>query len=575
MHKRNYWIIPLSFAIVADVMAQDALNYQLLYMQRLQDLQDALKSRPVTLPPTFQAFQNAMMQVGVKFWTTVWENPAHMLDAQQRYLEMLRAPSANDNHYDRYFKSDLWQSDPYFKWLKDIYIKTAEWMIETIEEEALGFDEEERKKLLFLTRQIVEGMNPRNFPLTNPDILKEAVETNGENFLRGLDNLIKDIRRGTVSMTDDTAFTPGKNVAATKGHVIYQNKMMELLYFPANAETAFKEPLVIIPPWINKYYILDLTPDNSMIKWLTEQGHHVFCISWANPDETYRDVAFKDYMHDGALKAIEIANTMAGTHKANVIGYCIGGTLLAMTLAWLEGKKKKSPVQSATFLTTLLDFEKAGDLRVFIDKDQIQSLNQTLMKTGVMDGKSMSMTFSLLRASDLIWSFVINNYLMGKDPVPFDLLYWNSDSTNLPAAMHCDYLQSMYLDNLLPLGEYTLDGVKLDLAKVQTPAYFLSTCDDHIAPWEATKDGAELLGGDVTFVLGGSGHIAGVINPPHKNKYGFEVDGKSHKGSWWPHWQEWVMRQNGKASKIDATVLTHSSYKTMGTAPGTYVLKKI
>ena len=556
-------------------MSQDLMHYQLLYIQRLQKLQEALKSKQYDAPPALGAFQQSMVQVGMKFWANVWENPNHMLDAHQRYLEMLRSPSVNDNNYKRYFKSDFWQSDPYFKWLKDVYIKTSEWMIETIEEEALGFDEEERKKLLFLTRQIIEGMNPRNFPLTNPDILKEALETKGENFLRGLDNLIKDVKRGSVSMTDDKAFTPGENVANTPGHVIYQNKMMELLYYPANADKAYKEPLVIIPPWINKYYILDLTPENSFIKWLTEQGHHVFCISWANPDESYRDVEFKDYMHHGALKSIEIANTMAGTDKANVVGYCIGGTLLAMTQAWLEGKKKKSPIQSATFLTTLLNFEKAGDLRVFIDKDQIQSLNQTLMRTGVMDGKSLSMTFSLLRASDLIWSFVINNYFMGKDPVPFDLLYWNSDSTNLPAAMHCDYLKSMYLDNLLPLKEYKLDGVKIDLSKIKTPAYFLSTQDDHIAPWEATKDGAALLGGETTFVLGGSGHIAGVINPPHKNKYGFEADGKRHDGSWWPHWQDWIQKKNNNPDKNNCKPLKNKNYTPISHAPGTYVLKKI
>ncbi len=557
-------------------MAQDFFNYQFQAMQKMKKLQDVLNNKPLSPTPPIQAFHQSMMQVGMKFWQNAMNNPEHMIEAQRRYFEFLKNPATNDNGYDRYFKSDFWNSTPYYQWLKDIYIKTATWMIETIEEEALGFDKDEKEKLLFLTRQIIEGTNPRNFPLTNPDVIEETLKTNGENFLRGMDNLINDIERGTLSLTDETSFELGKNIAITKGNVIFKNKMMELIHYPANADDVFAEPLVIIPPWINKYYILDLTPENSMIKWLTSQGHNVFCISWANPDESFRDVEFKDYMHDGALKAIEIANTICDTKQANVMGYCIGGTLLAMTMAWLKGKKKSNIIKSATFLTTLLDFEKAGDLRVFIDKDQIQSLNETLMDNGIMDGKSMSLSFSLLRASDLIWSFVINNYFMGRAPVPFDLLYWNGDSTNLPAAMHCDYLQSMYLDNKLAQGEYKLDGVTLDLSKIDTPAYFLSTRDDHIAPFEATKDGACLLGStDKTFVLGGSGHVAGVINPPHKNKYGFEVNGEKYDGSWWSHWQKWIENRNSDKIKKPTKPLIHKDYKKICAAPGEYVLNKI
>ena len=558
-------------------MAQDFLNYQFQIMQRMKKLQDALGDKPMAArTPSLNAFQNSMMQVGLKFWQNVMTDPNHMMDAQKRYFELLKSPVTSDNSYERLFKSEFWNSSPFHQWLKDIYIKTAEWMIETIEEETLGFKGEDKEKLLFLTRQIIEGMNPRNFPFTNPDVVEETLKTNGENILRGMDNFISDIERGTLSITDESAFSLGKNIATTKGHVIYKNKMMELIHFPAQGKTTYKEPLVIIPPWINKYYILDLTPENSFIKWLTEQGHDVFCISWANPDETFRDVGFKDYMHDGALKAIEVANKICDTKQANVIGYCIGGTLLAMTESWLKGKKRQSPIQTATYLTTLLDFEHAGDLKVFIDKDQIETLNTTLIDNGVMDGKSMSLSFSLLRASDLIWSFVINNYFMGKSPVPFDLLHWNSDSTNLPATMHCDYLQSFYLDNILAKGKYKLDGVKLDLSQIDSPSYFLATKDDHIAPWKAIKHGATLLlKGNMTFVLGGSGHVAGVINPPHKEKYGYEVDGKNHSGSWWNHWAEWIVEYNKNKIKSKIKLDNSKDFKVLYDAPGHYVLKKI
>jgi len=552
-------------------MTENLFDYQIQAMHKMKRLNDVLGEKPFRATETLQSFQQSMMQTGMKFLQNMTNNPHHMIEAQQKYLKLLQSPITNNN-YERHFKSDLWTFMPYYQWLKETYIKTAQWMIETIEEEALGFDADEKEKLIFLTRQIIEGMNPRNFPLINPDVVAETRKTNGENFLRGMDNLIKDIERGTMSMTDENAFEIGENIATTQGHVVYKNNMMELLYFPSTAEKSFREPLVIIPPWINKYYILDLAPENSMIEWLTEKGHNVFCISWANPDETFRDIGFKDYMHDGALKAIEVANDICKTNKANVVGYCIGGTLLAMTQAWLEGKKHKSCIHSATYLTTLLDFEKAGDLRVFIDKGQVQTLNDTLMQNGVMDGKSMSLSFSLIRASDLIWSFVINNYFMGRDPVPFDLLYWNSDSTNLPAAMHCDYLQSMYLNNALAKGEYKLDGVTLDLSKIKTPTYYLYTQDDHIAPADACMDSADLLTStNKTIVIGGSGHIAGVINPPHKNKYHYTISGKKHEGSWWTDWQKWLRTNNKPTIKTKKLI----DNQGLESAPGIYVRERI
>jgi len=552
-------------------MDQDFLNTQYLYFQKLQQLQASLQASPMTSTPAIQNFQIGLMQVGMKFWQNMIQNPDHMIEAQQRYMDFLKTRVSNDNHYARYFKSQEWQDHPYFQWLKDIYIKTAEWMIETIEGEALGFDEEERKKLSFLTKQVIEGLNPRNFPLTNPDVIKETLETKGQNFLRGMDNLIKDVRRGTISMTDDTAFQVGETIAATPGTVIYKNHMMELIHYHPTTAKVHAEPIVIIPPWINKYYILDLTPQNSFIKWMVDQGHSVFCISWKNPDESYREISFKDYMHDGALTAIAEAAKIHKGAKVNAIGYCIGGTLLAMTQAWLKGKRKASPLNTATYLTTLLDFEEAGELKIFIDDEQVNSLKHLLIEKGVMDGKSMSLTFSLLRASDLIWSFVINNYFMGRDPVPFDLLYWNGDSTNLPAAMHADYLQSMYLHNALADGNYILDGVTLDLSKINTPSYFFATRDDHIAPWPACQTGSDLIGGDSLFVLGGSGHVAGVINPPHKNKYGYTINGKNYDGSWWTHWNKWIAKNNQKP-KVKPFPIPQNHY---GPAPGQYVLESL
>ena len=556
-------------------MMQDFYNYQFLYMQKLQQLYEAFQNSKNQTSPALESFHQSMMQVGMKFWENVWQNPNHMIEAQQRYLEMLQSPETPHSSYEKYFKSDFWDSMPYYNWIKDIYLKTAEWMIETIEEETLGFSPEEREKLRFITRQWVEGINPRNFPLSNPDVVKEMLETRGENFLKGMDNLIQDVKNGTVSMTDTTAFTVGENIATTKGSVIYRNNLIELIQYAPTTKKVAKEPILIIPPWINKFYILDLTPKNSYIKWLVDQGHTVFCISWVNPDESYRDIGFANYMHDGVLKATEVANTICDTKQLNAIGYCIGGTLLAMTMSWLKGKRKDSPFLTATFLTTLLDFEQAGDLKVFIDKQQIEGLNKALIEKGVMDGKTMSLTFSLLRASDLIYSFIINNYFLGRDPAAFDLLYWNSDSTNLPAKMHCDYLQSFYLENKLAKGTYILDGVELDLTKLETPAYFLSTKDDHIAPWASTKAGADIYGGETQFVLAGSGHIAGVINPPHKNKYGYEIEGQSHGGSWWLHWQRWINKYNYGEPVSPRKHLSNKTYKILDHAPGKYVFDKI
>jgi len=554
----------------------DLFQFQIEYMRKLTHIKTLLDKQANTVnPQSIQAFQNSMMEVGMKFFQNITQNPQHFMDAQAQFLNNFNDTKAKTSGYSRYFKSDMWNTIPYFQWIKDCYIKSAEWIIEIAEDETIGFEAKDRKKLLFFMHQWIDSLNPRNFPMTNPEIIAETLKTNGQNLLDGLDNFIADIERGGISMTKMDAFTIGENIANTAGDIIFKNDIMELIHYHPTTQTVFKEPIVIIPPWINKYYILDLNPDKSFIKWLVDQGHSVFCISWRNPDKSMRDIGFKDYMHDGALRAIEIANDIHDTKQANVIGYCIGGTLLSMTMAWLAGKGITSPIHTATCLTTLLDFENAGDLKVFIDSDQIESLNKAMIENGILDGKTMGATFAMLRAPDLIWNFMINNYMLGREPEPFDLLYWNSDSTNIPASMMHDYLSNLYLDNALANGTYKLDGVILDLKSIQTPSYFLATQDDHIAPCESCYAGAQLFGTTPEFVIGGSGHIAGVINPPHKNKYGYTVKNKRHDGSWWCHWNKWIISRNQNKT-LDVNILTRGDrYRELYSAPGQYVLKKI
>ena len=556
-------------------MMENFLNYQLLYMQKLQKLYKVFSERSNTSSTFFSTYQKSMVQLGFKLWGGTWQNPQHLHDAHQKYLKLLCSSDSPPSNYEKYYQSEIWQNSPYFFWIKDVYLKTAEWVLETIDEESLAFSKDDREKIRFITRQWIEALNPRNFPLTNPDVIKETLETKGDNFLKGLDNLIRDLENGKITTTDNSAFELGVNIATTKGSVIYRNKMMELIQYSPTTKNVSKVPLLIIPPWINKYYILDLSEENSFIKWLVDQGHTVFCISWANPDKTFKEIEFKDYMHDGALQALEVINNICENKKTNVIGYCIGGTLLAMTLAWLKGSNQSNPILSATFLTTLLDFKHAGDLKVFIDNEQLEELSKDVIKNGVMDGKIMNLSFSLLRASDLIWSFIINNYLLGREPDSFDLLYWNNDSTNLPANMHCDYLSSFYIDNKLINGSYILDGVKLKLNEIKIPAYFLSTQEDHIAPWKSTKAGEEVYGGESKFVLAGSGHIAGVINPPYKRKYGYEDNNTFYEGSWWLNWQNWVVNINNLEQVKASKHLGSTEYPVLGAAPGSYVLTKI
>src|SRR5437868_1571348 len=422
--------------------------------------------------------------------------------------------------------------------------------------------------------------------MTNPQVLRETVNSGGQNLVRGLNNLLADIEKGggelRISMTDETAFTLGKNVATTPGKVVFQNDLMQLIQYELRTKDVYKRPLIIIPPWINKYYILDLRESNSFIRFALDQGHTVFVVSWVNPDARLAQKGFDDYMLEGALGALDAVEKATGERKVNFIGYCLGGTLLGATLAYLA-QKHEDRVGAATFFVSLLDFSQPGELGVFIDEQQVASLEKKMNQRGYLEGSEMAGTFNLLRSNDLVWSFVVNNYLLGKDPFPFDLLYWNADSTRMPARMHSFYLRNMYIKNLLGVpGGIELAGVPIDLSKVQLPSYFISTVEDHIAPWKSTYKGARYLGAaersQVRFVLGGSGHIAGIVNPPSAKKYHYWTNdaraktadewfagAKQAPGSWWDDWQRWIDALNS-GEKVPARIPANA----IEDAPGSY-----
>src|SRR5688572_14256393 len=431
-------------------------------------------------------------------------------------------PVAEPEKGDSRFKDDDWSQNFLFDLIKQSYLISSRHIREAVAS-VDGLSDESEKKVAFFTRQYVDALAPSNFLMTNPQVLRETMASGGQNLVRGLNNLLNDLEKGggklRISMTDESAFQLGRNVATTPGKVVFQNDLMQLIQYQPLTEQVYKRPLVIIPPWINKYYILDLREKNSFIRWAVSQGHTVFVISWVNPDARLAQKGFEDYMLEGPLAALDAVEKATGSREVNFIGYCLGGTLLGGTLAYLA-HKNDSRIKSATFFVSLLDFSQPGELGVFIDEAQVQSLERKMNERGYLEGSEMASTFNLLRANDLVWSFVVNNYLLGKDPFPFDLLYWNADSTRMPARMHSYYLRNMYIKNLMAVpGGITLAGVPIDLSKVKIPAYFISTVEDHIAPWQSTYKGARYLGGPVRFVLGGSGHIAGIVNPPAAHNY--------------------------------------------------------
>ncbi|MDX1606057.1 MAG: class I poly(R)-hydroxyalkanoic acid synthase, partial [Candidatus Competibacterales bacterium] len=533
-------------------------------------------------------------------------DPSRLLEAQSEYYQNMMnlwqwtaqrmqgeetPPVIQPEPGDKRFKDETWSENPYFEFLKQAYLLSARSILHSVRDAKEGLDAKTAEKVDFYTRQYLDALSPTNFPQTNPRVLRTTMESGGENLLKGLEHLLEDLNRGRgelrIRMTDLEAFRLGENIAVTPGKVIFQTPLMQLIQYTPTTEQVYQRPLLIVPPWINKYYILDLKPKNSFIKWAVDQGFTVFVISWVNPDESLADRDFEDYLLEGTLAALEAVEKITGEKEVNTIGYCIGGTLLMCTLGYLAATGQEDRVKSATFFTTLIDFTDVGELSVFIDEEQVELMEQQMERQGYLEGSQMANVFNMLRANDLIWSFYVNNYLLGKEPMAFDLLYWNSDSTRMPRKMHSFYLRNMYLNNRLrEPGGIDLAGEPIDLRKIRTPQYFVSTREDHIAPWKGTYRGVHLTNGQVKFVLGGSGHIAGVVNPPDRNKYGYWTYGKLpdtpdewlnnasyNEGSWWPDWLAWVKRRAGK--EVPARVPGDGPFDPIEDAPGSYVKMRI
>ncbi|WP_252109151.1 MULTISPECIES: class I poly(R)-hydroxyalkanoic acid synthase [unclassified Halomonas] len=534
--------------------------------------------------------------------TLLWETQARLMQDQwllwQQGLRTLSgesvAPLIQPAKGDRRFKDDAWTQEPFYLALMQQYLLFSQ-SVDDLIGSLDGLEGASKRNLTFYARQLVSAMSPSNFISTNPEVVRRTLETKGQNLVEGLARLREDLANSAeginVRMTDRQAFGIGDNIAVTPGSVVYENELMQLIQYTPSTEKVFKTPLLIVPPWINKYYILDLREDNSLVKWLVDQGHTVFLISWRNPGPEQHDVTWADYMQLGPVSAMEAIEKACGEKSVNLMSYCVGGTLAASTVAYLNSTRRGRKVKSVTYMATLQDFRDPGDIGVFLNEGVVQGIEHSMNLKGYLDGRSMAYTFNLLRENDLFWSFFINNYLKGDVPAAFDLLYWNTDGTNLPASTHGWYLRHMYLENrLIEPGGIELDGVKIDLSKVSTPSYFVSTKEDHIAKWNSTYFGALLPKGPVTFVLGGSGHIAGIVNPPQKNKYGYWTNdllpaepeqwlegAQAHEGSWWPHWQAW-MTQNGYADTqktVAARVPGSGALSVIEAAPGRYVRQTI
>jgi polyhydroxyalkanoate synthase len=544
---------------------------------------------PAVIAAAFGEFANRaaanpgrLMAAQFELWrdhVALWSAFARRLDGET--VEAAAAPARDD----RRFADAAWSEHPAFDFIKQAYLLNARWLQSTVRQ-IEDLDPETRRKVDFYTRQFIDACSPSNFVSTNPKVLRETLDSGGENLVRGLEHLVADLEHGggrlAIAMTDEKAFRLGENVAATPGKIVFQNELMQLIQYAPSTGQVHRRPLLIIPPWINKFYILDLKPQNSFIKWAVDQGQSVFVISWVNPDDRLSHKAFDDYMLDGPLAALDAMERATEEREANVIGYCIGGTLLACTLAWMA-KKDDRRVASATFFTALTDFTDAGEIKVFIDEEQVRLLEAHVAKRGYLEGRHMATVFNLLRANDLIWSFVVNNYLLGREPLPFDLLYWNADSTRMPAAMHSFYLRNMYLENRLvqPDG-IALAGEALDLRTIDVPIYQLSTESDHIAPWKSTYALSQRVRGPYRFVLSGSGHIAGVINPPAASKYYYLTNGQNpgapddwmataerHAGSWWPDWSAWVAQYGG--GMVPGRTCGGGALPVIEDAPGSFV----
>lgn len=535
-----------------------------------------------------------------QIWLDAFQNPArawtNYANFTQQYTQLMAAtalkfwgrgqqtePVVEPEKGDKRFNASDWQQNPAFDAIKQSYLLTATTLLKSASE-TQGMDERQQQKLIFYLRQFLDAISPTNFAFTNPQVIHETVQSGGKNLVTGVEHLLRDIKAGQIKMTDTEAFEPGRNLALTPGEVVYRNKLIELIQYTPTTEQVYAIPLIFMPPWINKYYILDMQPQNSLIKFLVDSGFTVFVISWKNPDASMEDTTFEDYLTLGPLTAFKVAKEITGSAKVNPVGYCIGGTLLSMTLPYMAAKKDTT-TNAATFLVALQDFSEVGDTAVFIDEPQVSYIEGQMMERGYLDSRSMATMFNMLRANDLIWSNVVNNYLLGKEPPAFDLLYWNNDGTRMTRAAHSFYLRNTYLENnLVKPGKIVLKGVPIDLSQIRQDVYAVGTAQDHIVPWKTAWKITQLASGPVRFVLGGSGHIAGVINPPTKGRGYWTTDkpassadewlekAEHYSGSWWTDWLEWLKPRSGDLVALPS--VGNKKYPPITLAPGTYVLEK-
>ncbi len=590
--KNNNNLSPELFAInLAKILEQ----YQLI-INKLIDKQSNQNNAPSM---GMNGLSMAMTEVMSKIFSDPEKLMSYQMNYMNNYISLVNSTMASfmgEAHQALYkpedkdyrFKDPVWQDSIIYNFIKQSYIMTSEVMKKMVEEVA-DIDRKTIVKAEFYMRQLIDALSPTNFVLTNPIVLKETIESNGNNLVKGMEKMLHDIEKSKrlidIQTTDENAFELGVNIANTKGKVIYQNDLMQLIQYTPLKDQNYEIPLLIVPPCINKYYILDLNEENSCIKWLLNQGYSVFMISWVNPGRELSEKNFENYILEGPIAALDAIEKSTGIKKVNLMGYCLGGTILAVTSAYLKAIKDKR-INSTSFIATLIDFKDAGELSVFIDDAQLDYLEKRMEEDGFLDGADMFETFNLLRANDMIWSCFINNYLLGKDPIPFDLLYWNSDSTRLTYKMHSFYLREYYQHNkLITPGAIKINNIKIDLAKIDNDCYFLSCKEDHITPWKSTFAALKHFKGNVQFTLSGSGHVGGVINPPTKNKYGYWINDKdlsdpdkwldnsaNHQGSWWLNWDSWCKDRSGKL--IKAIDPKDGRLKIIEDAPGSYVKMK-
>jgi len=527
--------------------------------------------------------------VFIKAAQSLLKKPSVLMEAQEDLLREVNSlwqkmvfpeqDTISENAADKRFHHEAWDTIPYFLFMKEYYLMTSRWL-KNLTSQVDGIDELSKKKLQFYTNQLIEAASPTNFPFTNPEVLEEMVKTDGSSLKKGFQTLLEDMSSGQwMKMTDPTAFKLGETIATTKGDVVFRNELFELIHYKPLTEKQYSVPLLIIPPWINKFYIFDLSPKNSFVKWMLEQGQNVFIISWVNPGSDLGSKTFENYLLEGAYRACEFVSTFTDSPSLHTMGYCVGGNMLTALSAYLAKTTAPFSLQTMTLLATIIDFTKIGDLKLFMDEECLQWLEDTMIQKGFLEAERLKSTFSMLRPNELVWSFFIKNYLLGQMPPAFDFLYWNSDSTRLPATLHREILRDWFQKNLLMMpGGMTIKGVPLDVRHITTPALFLSTIDDHISPWKSSYPAVHLFKGPLKFVLAGSGHVAGVMNPPERNKYGFFTNSyfpyspeewfdsaEKTEGSWWPLWQEWAESFGGHM------MVPLENYPSLGSAPGVYV----